>query len=279
LGKAVLELEQTLAQSIWLLFNHPTQAEFDDSLRAQFFAARNSLAANCPIAVLIDSPGGQAKTAYQIAHMLKTHCGGFTAIVPRYAKSAATLFALGADEILISRYGELGPLDVQMLDPDREAYVSALDEVQALERLQAFAMDVVDKTMMLLISRTAKRTDIILPIVLRFVAELVRPLFEKIDVVHYNSSSRLLKVAEEYAVRLLQPRLTEDQAKAIARHLVEKYPEHGFFIDGEEASKIEGVGLPTITYPTDDQVRIMDVMMPYLGKTTAIGKVTEVPRP
>jgi ClpP class serine protease len=33
--------------------------------------------------------------------LLKRHCGGFVAVVPRYAKSAATLLALGADEIIL----------------------------------------------------------------------------------------------------------------------------------------------------------------------------------
>lgn len=35
-------------------------------------------------------------------------------------------------------FGELGPLDVQIPDPEREEWISGLDEVQALERLHAF---------------------------------------------------------------------------------------------------------------------------------------------
>jgi ClpP class serine protease len=85
---------------------HSGQADFNNQLRAQFFAARDSLPENEPIAILIDSPGGYAKSAYQVAHILRTHCGDFTAVIPRYCKSAATLFALGADTILISKYAE-----------------------------------------------------------------------------------------------------------------------------------------------------------------------------
>jgi hypothetical protein len=52
-------------------------------------------------ALVIATPGGSAKSAFQLAMLLKRHCGGFVAVVPRYAKSAATLLALGADEIIL----------------------------------------------------------------------------------------------------------------------------------------------------------------------------------
>ncbi len=49
--------------------------------------------------LVIDSGGGYAQAAFQIANLFRRHAGGFTAVVPRYAKSAATLLTLGADEI------------------------------------------------------------------------------------------------------------------------------------------------------------------------------------
>jgi GTP cyclohydrolase FolE2 len=49
--------------------------------------------------------------------------------------------------------------------------------------------------------------------------------------------SRALKVGEEYAIRLLMsnPDYPPDQAREVARALVEDYPDHGFVIDAEEA--------------------------------------------
>lgn len=155
---------------------------------------------------------------------------------------------------------ELGPLDVQMFDPDREGFGSALDEVQALERLNAFALKAVDEGMMLLTSRSGKSLEKLLPQVLHFVAEMVRPLFEKIDTVHYTQMSRLLKVAEEYAIRLLEPRYPSKRAEEIARQLVNGYPEHGFFIGQKEASRI---GLKT-SLPKDD----LGTALERLAKTT-----------
>ena len=74
-------------------------------LATQFFRAQDSLPKKEKIALVIESPGGSAKSAFQLAMLLKRHCGGFVAVVPRYAKSAATLLALGADEIILGSYG------------------------------------------------------------------------------------------------------------------------------------------------------------------------------
>src|SRR3954464_1318288 len=101
----------------------------------------DTLPQGSPVALVIHSPGGEARAAYQLATILRKHCGSFVAVVPRYAKSAATLLSLGASRILLGRCAELGPRDAQWEDPEREEHLSALDEVQALERLQAAALE------------------------------------------------------------------------------------------------------------------------------------------
>src|SRR3954467_14174828 len=63
----------------------------------------------------------------------------------------------------------------------------------------------------------------------------LRPLLEKIDTLDYTRKSRELKVAEEYAIRLMRPTYKAVKAKRVARQLVEKYPTHGFVIDSYEA--------------------------------------------
>lgn len=85
--------------------------------------------------------------------------------------------------------------------------------------------------------------------------------------------SRLLKVGEEYARRLLTHRLGEGKATDVASRLVETYPEHGFIIDEDEARSL---GLKPKT-PSVDQIRIMDVISLHLDGLTAIGRVFERP--
>lgn len=223
------------------------------------------------MALIIDSPGGDAKAAFQIAKLLKHHCGGFLAVIPRYAKSAATLMTLGADGIIFNEIAELGPLDAQIFDFDREGYESALDEVQTLERLHAFSLEALDKTTLFLLGRTGKKVDSVVPLAMRFVSDMIRPLFEKVDVVHFTQRARVLKVAEEYATRLLRPKHSKEQSEKIARRLVEEYPAHGFAIDIDEINEL---GLNFIK-PNVDLMNLMNELVLYLDGLNVIGQLLE----
>jgi hypothetical protein len=167
----IKQLETELKLPVWLLiqdapldreqYGKDTIHMIGDVLTSEFFAARHStLQQDQRIALLVDSHGGSARSAYELAMLLRRHCGGFTAIIPRHAKSAATLLTLGAGSIIMNANAELGPLDVQVWDPDREDMLSGLDEVQSLERLHAFAMEAFDKLMLMLLDRTWQESQV-----------------------------------------------------------------------------------------------------------------------
>src|SRR5881296_1248030 len=59
--------------------------------------------------LLIHSPGGDGQAAEQMVNYLRTQFDEIRAFVPLQAKSAATMIALGADEIVMGRHSELGP--------------------------------------------------------------------------------------------------------------------------------------------------------------------------
>ncbi len=243
LGNLLNKLQELVKMPVWLLVQDGDEeillGTLDRDVKDIFVSRVHDLPDQKPIALIIDSPGGDARRAYQIAILLQKRCGTFTAIIPRYAKSAATLLSLGANRIILGKYAELGPLDTQIMDLEREERRSALDEVQSLERLQAFALEAVDQAMFLLVGRMGKTTTTLLPHVLTYITHMMRPLLEKIDTVHYTQSSRILKVAEEYATRLLERTgFPKAKAETIARTLVESYPEHGFVIDPIEAQNI-----------------------------------------
>jgi ClpP class serine protease len=71
-------------------------------------------AADCPIDMIIHTPGGLVLAADQIAHALHRHQGKVTVFVPHYAMSGGTLIALAADEIVMDENAVLGPVDPQL---------------------------------------------------------------------------------------------------------------------------------------------------------------------
>jgi hypothetical protein len=224
-----------------------------------------------PIAVVLESPGGYAKDAFKIARFLRRHCGAFIAVVPNYAKSAATLLALGAEQVLMGPDAELGPLDAQVDDFDREQHMSALEVVQSLERLNEAAMESVDSQIVTWALRSRKKIDTLMPMTMRFVSDMMRPLFEKIDTVQYTRYARVLKVAQEYAVRLLGPKYETQEATNIARALTESYPDHDFAICPEEAKNL-GIN---VVVPTGELGDIIKALSVSIDDESVIGLIKE----
>jgi len=67
--------------------------------------------------LIIHSPGGSPEAAEQILEYLRSQFTYIRALVPLQAKSAATMLALGCDEIVMGLHSELGPIDPQILVP------------------------------------------------------------------------------------------------------------------------------------------------------------------
>lgn len=63
--------------------------------------------------LFLHSPGGSAEAAESIIRYLRTRFDHIRAIVPVAAMSAATMMALGADEIVMGAHSQLGPIDPQ----------------------------------------------------------------------------------------------------------------------------------------------------------------------
>ena len=67
--------------------------------------------------LLIVSTGGDPTVAWRIVSLIRERVNRFSVLIPQAAFSAATLIALGADEIVMHPNGNLGPVDPQINVP------------------------------------------------------------------------------------------------------------------------------------------------------------------
>src|ERR1700724_485717 len=67
-----------------------------------------------PLDIVLHTPGGLVLGSLQIARAIHKHKGKVTVFVPHYAMSGGTLIALAANEIVMSEYAVLGPIDPQL---------------------------------------------------------------------------------------------------------------------------------------------------------------------
>ena len=85
--------------------------------------------------VMLGTPGGDGETALRLIRQAQSRCRRLSVIVPDQAKSAGTLFVLGADEIYMGPTSDLGPVDPQFLLPNgslaaARAIIAAVEDAE-----------------------------------------------------------------------------------------------------------------------------------------------------
>src|SRR5579864_4048267 len=110
-----LMTDSGLAEKYSIFFLYDDGTNIARGTSNQLYSAMSSRKEAKPLYLLIHSGGGKIEPAYLISKCCKSYSGkGFVVSVPRFAKSAATLLALGADEIHMGVVSELGPIDPQV---------------------------------------------------------------------------------------------------------------------------------------------------------------------
>lgn len=196
------------------------------------------------INVLLDSPGGSLDSAYKIVRYLTCYTSELNVHVPRRAKSASTLLALGAKHIYLSQFGELGPLDTQIFDPRNPVtYVSALDCYQSVDYVRMFGVNAMSKALRQLSADAGGQIPLkdLLGTASAFATGAISPMLTGIRALDFGAWGRSLKIGERYAQILLEDNHTKDEAGRISDRLVYSYTHHLFPIDHREA---RAIGLP-----------------------------------
>jgi hypothetical protein len=201
------------------------------------------------IDVWLESTGGDAHATYKLFLDLRSRCHELRAVIPDYAKSAATLLVMGVDKLFMSAAAELGPLDVQLEHPDREGVtISGLEAAGSLEFITktAFAMALTGGGTLVEITGLPRAP--VLKETLVFLSSFYQPIIEKFDPHLISQASKQLKIAERYATTMLKKRrlpveqqLDADATKRLLQRLVKDYPAHEFIISRDEARDL---GLP-----------------------------------
>jgi hypothetical protein len=86
--------------------------------------------------LFIDSGGGDIDAACKMVKILKQYSNSFSVIVPFMAKSAATLIALNAEELVMCKASELGVADPQVREPITGTYVPAHSIKEAISFIE-----------------------------------------------------------------------------------------------------------------------------------------------
>lgn len=176
--------------------------------------------------VILHSEGGDADCAYHLAIILQEMCEGeLTMIIPRYAKSAATMVACGGDVIAMGLPSELGPVDPQIQDPTSGRWISSSSIYNTIDYLKTLPA-----------------------------CPLLQEMTKRLPVMEIGDHERQIKHVYNDLKRLLVARMfkgdedKEKEAHEVADKLAKGYEYHGKAITLREAREM---GLKVEELPED----------------------------
>ncbi len=212
LKQGVADLEMGNNYNILVLYDNILMVKADSD---RIYNAINAFEDKSkPILLVILSGGGEPASAYLIGKLCQEFCNGtFTVVVPRYAKSAATLLACAANEIHMGSLSELGPIDPQIKGMPTLGLKNSIEHIAEL------------------VSNNTGSSEMF--------ARYLQRTVEPIQIGYYE---RVAESAMQYAEKLLDKNKSKlpTTPKEIASRLVYGYKDHGFVIDKEEATEIFG---------------------------------------
>jgi len=193
--------------------------------------------------LFIYSRGGHSDIPWTIVSMFRQYCekGSFSVLIPYRAHSAATVIALGADEIVMTKKAELGPIDITMQSgpynprdsgSNRPLPIAVEDVMGYFALLNKVGCEQPDQ----------KRDGF------QFLAEHVHPLA-------LGSVNRLLEETKLVAYRLLSTRATPftgDENQEIIRKISSEVYSHAHAIHRTEA--LQNIGLKQVKNAENDNI-------------------------
>lgn len=111
--------------------NSPNSIDYSDIL--PFSDQLSNLTSN-DIDIIIETPGGIAEVVEDLVKLIRSKHEHVGVIVPGMSKSAGTIFAMAADEILMGESSALGPIDAQILSNGKrfsaDAFLAGLNKIK-----------------------------------------------------------------------------------------------------------------------------------------------------
>jgi len=195
-----------------------------DAIRP-FINQMNSIPKNVQeIDYLVVSNGGDPITALRMMSLLRERFTKIAVLLPYVAYSAATVLALGADEIVMHPYSNLGPVDPQLT-------VSHKDDNGNRENIQFSSEDLVNYIEF--VKQDVGITD------QEHLVGSTLPLIKDVGSLAIGSAKRSQMLSLALSERMLGSHISDlNQVKNIAHALNSSYYHHGYAVGRREAKEI-----------------------------------------
>jgi hypothetical protein len=210
--------------------------------------------------------GGDTEAPWRIVSLIREFCDEFNVLVPDVAMSSGTLTSLGADSIVMTKLGVLGPIDpsrTHPLLPKREGAEEAEPvSVQDMRHAMQFIREAAEP------GRRGWRSSREMPYTPEALAQIFTALFDKIHPLAIGAIEQSYALSKLVGTQCLKTHMSsagdEAKIKQIVDKLCDEYKSHGYTISRKEAR--DDIGLNVIDASDDVEKAMMDLFRFYTAR-------------
>ena len=191
------------------------------------------------IDLFLYSTGGDTMVPWRLVSMAREYCDKFSVLVPYKAHSAATMIALGADEIVMSDLSELSPID-----PSTANVFNPTDPQNAQNKIPISVEDVMAYFDLAKNKFGIKNDEELAKIFNKFVE--ANPQIHPLALGNVNRTHNLIRMLAKRLLKSHKTPMKEDEIEKIVDYFTEKLYSHQYFIGRKEAK--EDLGLKIVQY-------------------------------
>jgi len=191
------------------------------------------------IDLFLYSAGGDTMVPWRLVSMIREYCGKFSVLVPYKAHSAATMIALGADEITMSNLSELSPID-----PSTANVFNPQDPQNPQNKIPISVEDVMAYFDLAKNKFGIKNDENLSHIFSKFVDS--NPQIHPLALGNVNRIHNLIRILAKRLLKSHKTPMKEEEIEKLVDYFTEKLYSHQYYIGRKEAK--EDLGLKTVQY-------------------------------
>jgi hypothetical protein len=205
------------------------------------------------IDLFLYAAGGDTIAGWGLVNLLREFCNKLNVIVPFRALSCGTLIALGADEVVMGRGGQLSPLDPSVSSP----YNPPAPGQQLTGRLSLLPVSVEDMMAYLRLARDESKLK-----EEEAIANVINILSDKVHPLALGAAYRAREQGAMLASRLMEQHEKDtNKVNKVVEFLTKTLPSHNYLIGKREAQKV--IGLPIADVSADIESLIWTLYQDY----------------
>ncbi|MCX6759438.1 MAG: hypothetical protein NT012_02655 [Candidatus Nealsonbacteria bacterium] len=216
------------------------------------------------IDLFLYSTGGDTMVPWRLVSMVREYCDKFSVLVPYKAHSAATMIALGADEIVMSDLSELSPID-----PSTANVFNPQDPQNPQNRIPISVEDVMAYFDLAKNKFGIKNDEELAKIFNKFVES--NPQIHPLALGNVNRTYNLIRILAKRLLKSHKTTIKEEEIEKIVDYFTEKLYSHQYFIGRKEAK--EDLGLVTVINANETLSKAITDLYEEYAKEMELGKI------